>query len=615
MTRARWVRAAAAAFAVVVALCAACGGRSDDDLFAAGGAAGSAGSAGSGAAAGTGATGGSGGTGGATLTQTDKVDLLLMIDNSISMGDKQALLADAVPSLVSRLTSPRCVDPATGQPNGGVHPCAAGVPEFSPVRDLHVGVVTSSLGAHGGQICDPQNATPGATPDDKARLVGSLRPGLSSHKGLGFLWWAPDAGGENNVAALITNFGAHVVAAGESGCGYEASLEAWYRFLIDPEPPAAVVVQDGFAVVQGVDAVVLQQRKDFLRSDSAVVVAMLSDENDCSIRDGGPGVLGQAWLVTAQTSGGIGLPRATSTCAKDPDDPCCHSCGQGTVAGCPPTSSDPECAKGNYPDAEDHYNLRCWDQKRRFGIDWLYPTSRYVAGLTQTTIENRAGQPVQNPLFAAAGGVGRDPSLVFLLGIVGVPWQLIATAESVSDQGTLRFLNAEQLTQQGVWAKIAPVGQQQPADAHMREHFLPRPGLAGPGSGSLADPIHGHEWDVAAAGGSGGPGDLQYACIFPLVPEKDCEAAPFACPCTSTLQPSKSMNPLCQNADGSYGTTQRYAKAYPGLRQLSVLRDVGAQGVVASICPKRVGGDKTLPVYGYNAATDALVTRLAGVLK
>ena len=31
-----------------------------------------------------------------------------------------------------------------------------------------------------------------------------------------------------------------MAAAGENGCGYEASLEAWYRFLVDPEPPSAV---------------------------------------------------------------------------------------------------------------------------------------------------------------------------------------------------------------------------------------------------------------------------------------------------------------------------------------------------------------------------------------
>src|SRR5256885_13036719 len=46
------------------------------------------------------------------LSQTaiDKVDLLFAIDNSASMGDKQDLLADAVPVLVNRLLNPNCID-------------------------------------------------------------------------------------------------------------------------------------------------------------------------------------------------------------------------------------------------------------------------------------------------------------------------------------------------------------------------------------------------------------------------------------------------------------------------------------------------------------------------
>ena len=45
-----------------------------------------------------------------TQTSVDKIDLLFMIDNSISMADKQAILADAVPLLVTRLITPICVD-------------------------------------------------------------------------------------------------------------------------------------------------------------------------------------------------------------------------------------------------------------------------------------------------------------------------------------------------------------------------------------------------------------------------------------------------------------------------------------------------------------------------
>src|SRR5262245_2080061 len=64
------------------------------------------------------ATSGTGGTGGTIVTTpADKVDLLMMIDNSRSMADKQLILALAVPDLLGRLVNPRCVD-AAGQPAG-----------------------------------------------------------------------------------------------------------------------------------------------------------------------------------------------------------------------------------------------------------------------------------------------------------------------------------------------------------------------------------------------------------------------------------------------------------------------------------------------------------------
>jgi len=40
----------------------------------------------------------------------NKLDLLMMIDNSVSMADKQHLLADAMQHLVNRLVQPRCLD-------------------------------------------------------------------------------------------------------------------------------------------------------------------------------------------------------------------------------------------------------------------------------------------------------------------------------------------------------------------------------------------------------------------------------------------------------------------------------------------------------------------------
>src|ERR1035437_2037190 len=63
----------------------------------------------------------------------DKLDLLFMIDDSASMGDKQDLLKQAVPDLLTRLLAPDCVD--TANPSVRARPtqqgndlvCAAGL--------------------------------------------------------------------------------------------------------------------------------------------------------------------------------------------------------------------------------------------------------------------------------------------------------------------------------------------------------------------------------------------------------------------------------------------------------------------------------------------------------
>src|SRR5687768_8353900 len=56
----------------------------------------------------------------------DKLDILLSVDNSVSMADKQVLLTAAIPDLIGRLANPFCVDadrrafpeltPAAGEP-------------------------------------------------------------------------------------------------------------------------------------------------------------------------------------------------------------------------------------------------------------------------------------------------------------------------------------------------------------------------------------------------------------------------------------------------------------------------------------------------------------------
>ena len=91
----------------------------------------------------------------------NKVDLLFDIDNSASMGDKQAYLAQAIPDLITRLVTPNCVDSggnATGIVADVAGNCTTGTVEFTPVHDMHIGIVTSSLGPRLGDACPTTGA-------------------------------------------------------------------------------------------------------------------------------------------------------------------------------------------------------------------------------------------------------------------------------------------------------------------------------------------------------------------------------------------------------------------------------------------------------------------------
>jgi hypothetical protein len=128
-----------------------------------------------------------------------------------------------------------------------------------------------------------------------------------------------------------------------------------------------------------------------------------------------------------------------------------------------------------------------------------------------------------------------------------------------------------------------------------------------------ANSINGHEQDVTKRD------DLQYACIFPLDTPKDCTMAGSsgACDCTQDDIDANRNRPLCQPPAGGAGsTTQYYAKAYPGVRELQTLKDFGDNGIVASICPKvtQSADPTTDPNYGYNPAVAAIISRLKEAL-
>lgn len=622
-------------------------------------------------------------------SSVDKIDMLFVIDNSISMADKQAILREALPDLVNRFVSPICID-ANGaevsHPDSAADDCPANsAREFQPIDDIHIGVVTSSLGGYGStQDCVQSDSVPNSEQKvDMAHLLGSLPRGAAATGGDEFLRWTAGS----NKDAFTGQFQDLVVTAGEFGCGWEATLEAWYRFLIEPFPYTSIVrmncpfggdtnqscigpATDAATGQSLVDGSILNQRKQFLRPDSLVAIIMLSDENDCSFRANG-----QSWRLATALRDEFTINeafRGTSTCETDPNAECCHSCGASAPSGCP-TETDAagatvglgcgadrrySVADDLTPNLDDQINLRCFQQKRRFGVDYLYPVERYSNALRQPFICPFAddldpsscsdADLQQNPLFSdltfadrqavdpnAIAAPPRPGSLVFLAGIVGVPWQDVAVSANAVDELVYRSarLNDQTLTddQKINWNWI--VGDRSlaipaPEDPLMVESVEPRSGtnpatgeaVADVTSGVLANSINGHEWNIRDRS------DLQYACIFPLTEEQDCispeqdleqrmaGAAVENCDCTEfgagpEDDPSTGFNnPLCQG-NGGYDRTQRFAKAYPSIRQLQVLQDYGENSIVASICPKETQ-DATAADFGYRPAVAAIVERL-----
>ena len=110
-----------------------------------------------------------------------------------------------------------------------------------------------------------------------------------------------------------------------------------------------------------------------------------------------------------------------------------------------------------------------------------------------------------------------------------------------------------------------------------------------------ANPINGHETILTPVGW-----EVQYACIFDLpspVVQGECTV------------PASGNRAICQDENGIYGTTQFFAKAYPGVRQLQVLSRMGDNAIVASICARNVT-DNSRSDFGYRPALSAILDRL-----
>jgi hypothetical protein len=583
----------------------------------------------------------------------DKIDLLFMIDNSASMGDKQDYLKLAIPDLIKRLVQPNCVDQADPNKVVGISDidpaksCSAfpnSKVEFPPVHNMHIGVVTSALGPRGGDVCPPGEKTTGgllnAHNDDGAHLInrgGDDEHAIASMQPSNFLSWFPtvpaNAGKDPGKGAVPqtdlgkfeADFADLISGTHQLGCGIESQLESWYRFLVQPDPYDKVL--DNSGTWDGIDHTILQQRHDFLRPDSLVAIVALSDENDSEIDVRSLGKQAYLWM-----SSGFKPPRGNSKCAGTPNDPACTSCKLMPNNG----AGDSECDKGDFSAQNDwgfFMNLRHVHMKQKYGIDLQFPISRYVTGLTSPSVPNRDGEypagkanyvgdaKCMNPLFAKGLPDGsendanklcnlqrgpRTKDLIFYAHIGGVPSRLLhfkpndPAASTLTDADWTSILGKD--TEHYDYSGIDP---------HMIEDFAPRPGLPPPSSADNADPDNGREWVTNAGQGV----DRQFACTFALPGAgRDCTQAANQqiCDCpTAPGTPHDQVPPLCDAST----TRQIRAKAYPTIREILLARKLGTQGILSSICPIHVteqGAND--PLYGYRPAVSAIVDRLKNAL-
>lgn len=597
-----------------------------------------------------------------------KIDLLFVVDNSASMADKQAVMKQAVPAMLNRLVTPNCVQKDAagvvirsepGMRSGSDVNCSASdlSLEFQPINDIHIGVITSSLGSHGyvGQLsCDePGKAAP--EKNDRARLIPLVRPNDPNVAGQEpFLSWT----GSGDAVGLGTKFGNYVGAAGETGCGLEATHEAWYRFLVDPEPPSSMSIENNRAVRGPVDTELLTLRSQFLRPDSLVAVVVLTDENDCSAMDGGKYYDFAQYGYLTGVVGSQKNAEPTDICATDPNNKCCQTCIDSPNTGCEehftkcPDRSNPP----RLPPEEDQNNVRCFQNQRRFGFDLLYPVSRYIDGLSQSQVRGADGDLLTNPLVS-----GREPGLIFFAGITGIPWQDLATPETLNVADKLKYLTARELA-----GPVDIDGQEQPytywdlilgkpgkhaesnyckeqsngdgtfkdeecgalpvlpLDPFMVESIEPRTDRADVTSKTnerakvsiTASPtwnnVNGHEYNTGA--GTAPNNDLQYSCIFPLGPfdgektAEQCNSDASTCDCGESS--AEADKPLCKpQGSATAPGGQFWGKAYPSTRTLEILKGFGENSIAASICPKVT--DSSKGDYGYNPAVAAIIDRLA----
>jgi len=187
----------------------------------------------------------------------DPVDVLFVIDNSASMDEEQESLAAEMPRLVEALVDPPDLD-------------GDGAPDWNPIANLQLGVITTDLGAGGARIGSCERPRGG---DGILRNVGDPTDFACLRRFPRFLSFGASPGEVEDVVNDL----ACIVNVGTDGCGQEQHLEATLKALT---PATSAITFTGGTPGHG-DGV----NAGFLRDGSFLAVVVVSDEDDCSARD------------------------------------------------------------------------------------------------------------------------------------------------------------------------------------------------------------------------------------------------------------------------------------------------------------------------------------------
>jgi hypothetical protein len=176
------------------------------------------------------------------------VDVLVVVDNSLSMEREQVNLAAQFPELIRSL-----LNPPIGDDGKLVH---------VPVEDIHIGVISTDMGTGGYSVetcADPIDGDDGILQHTPSASMPGCDAAYPSF--LSYLSADPDVA---LVEKMATDFGC-IAMLGTDGCGFEQQLEASLKALT--------------VHAEGANA-------GFLRPDSLLAVLFVTDEEDCSVAPG-----------------------------------------------------------------------------------------------------------------------------------------------------------------------------------------------------------------------------------------------------------------------------------------------------------------------------------------